>query len=102
LAAAAAAAMAISIPLFSSTLSSSISSSSSLYPSKFHSPSRTSTSTTHFNLAIRSSYSGNGSSPDAFNYRFLIYPLFYNYLSYCQFFFFVTDYYVFVEMFQWK
>ncbi|KAK2384822.1 uridylate kinase [Trifolium repens] len=63
--------MAISIPLFSSTLSSSISSSSSssLYPSKFHSPSRTSTSTTHFNLAIRSSYSGNGSSPDAFNYR---------------------------------
>ncbi|CAJ2676874.1 unnamed protein product [Trifolium pratense] len=62
--------MAISVPLFSSTLSSSIS--SSLYPSKFHSPSRTSTlttTTTNFNLAIRSSYSGNGSSPDAFNYR---------------------------------
>ncbi|CAJ2676875.1 unnamed protein product [Trifolium pratense] len=61
--------MAISVPLFSSTLSSSIS--SSLYPSKFHSPSRTSTlttTTTNFNLAIRSSYSGNGSSPDAFNY----------------------------------
>ncbi|WJX47731.1 UMP kinase [Trifolium repens] len=61
--------MAISIPLFSSTLSSS--SSSSLYPSKLHSPFRTSNSTPHFNLAIRSSYSGNGSSssPDAFNYR---------------------------------
>ncbi|GAU35082.1 hypothetical protein TSUD_70050 [Trifolium subterraneum] len=61
--------MAISIPLFSSTLSSS---SSSLYPSKLHYPSRTTNSTTHFNnLAIRSSYSGNGSSssPDAFNYR---------------------------------
>ncbi|KAK2438784.1 uridylate kinase [Trifolium repens] len=61
--------MAISIPLFSSTLSSS--SSSSLYPSKLRSPFRTSNSTPHFNLAIRSSYSGNGSSssPDAFNYR---------------------------------
>ncbi|XP_004503953.1 uridylate kinase PUMPKIN, chloroplastic [Cicer arietinum] len=67
--------MAISIPLFSlSSLSLSSSSSSSLYPSKLHSPSRTSTlgtsycnSTSHINLSIRSSYSGNGSSPDAFN-----------------------------------
>ncbi|XP_058735568.1 uridylate kinase PUMPKIN, chloroplastic-like isoform X2 [Vicia villosa] len=66
--------MAVSTPLFSlSSISLSSSSSSSLYPSKLHSPSRTSTLTTnpssHINLAIRSSYSGNGSSPDAFNSR---------------------------------
>jgi len=69
--------MAITIPLFSSTLSSSSSSSSSSISlsssSKLHSPSRTSSlprNSTSF--AIRSSYSGNGSSPDAFNSRFFI------------------------------
>ncbi|CAK8578962.1 unnamed protein product [Lathyrus sativus] len=64
--------MAVSTPLFSLS-SLSLSSSSSVYPSKLHSPSRTSTLTrnpsSHVNLAIRSSYSGNGSSPDAFNSR---------------------------------
>ncbi|CAI8619109.1 unnamed protein product [Vicia faba] len=59
--------MAVSTPLFS------LSSISSLYPSKLHSLSRTSTLASnpspHTNLAIRSSYSGNGSSPDAFNSR---------------------------------
>lgn len=63
--------MAVSIPLFSSTLSSSSSSSISLSSSsKLHSPSRTSLfrrNSTSF--TIRSSYSGNGSSPDAFNSR---------------------------------
>nr|AFK36123.1 unknown [Medicago truncatula] len=60
--------MAVSIPLFSSTLSSSsISLSSS---SKLHFASRTSSLRRNStSLVIRSSYSGNGSSPNAFNSR---------------------------------